>query len=136
MLFNNLPDKSLFNGLVKIIRFYAVRQHLSSWISFSQLQLLLLGTGDAGKSTFAKQLRVISNGFSKGEYDKFRVRTIYRYSLISVQVILRSNCLTSMQRILRDCVERLISFPPHLEARVNAVLDATELDEVIAGTLS
>jgi GTPase SAR1 family protein len=38
----------------------------------SKVKLLLLGTGDSGKSTFVKQMKVIhKDGFSTGEVMKF-----------------------------------------------------------------
>jgi len=57
----------------------------------SKMKLLLLGTGDAGKSTFAKQMKVIhKEGFSKPELEKFKD-------------ILRENCLQGMQKLLAAC---------------------------------
>jgi len=47
--------------------------------------LAVVGTGDAGKSTFAKQMKVIhKDGFSKQEIERFTD-------------ILRDNCLVAMQ---------------------------------------
>lgn len=47
------------------------------------------GTGDAGKSTFAKQMKVIhKDGFSKQEVERFTD-------------ILRDNCLVAMQKLLQ-----------------------------------
>jgi len=54
----------------------------------SKVKLLLLGTGDSGKSTFVKQMKVIhKDGFSNAEVMKFAK-------------VLQENCLSSMQKIL------------------------------------
>lgn len=51
----------------------------------ARLTLTGTGTGDAGKSTFAKQMKVIhKDGFSKQEIERFTD-------------ILRDNCLVAMQ---------------------------------------
>jgi len=55
----------------------------------SKVKLLLLGTGDSGKSTFVKQMKVIhKDGFSNAEVMKF-------------MKVLQENCLMSMQKILQ-----------------------------------
>eukprot|EP01125_Pyxidicula_operculata_P010625 TRINITY_DN34_c0_g2_i2.p1 TRINITY_DN34_c0_g2~~TRINITY_DN34_c0_g2_i2.p1 ORF type:complete len:349 (-),score=88.31 TRINITY_DN34_c0_g2_i2:335-1381(-) len=82
--------------------------------SESRVKLLLLGTGDSGKSTFVKQMKVIhKDGFSTAEVAKF-------------QSVLQENCLTSMQRILA-CESVTIS--KKLRKEKEAVLAATELKE-------
>jgi len=53
-----------------------------------KIKLLLLGTGDSGKSTFLKQMKVLhANGFSEAELERYREA-------------LRFNCLSSIQTIL------------------------------------
>jgi GTPase SAR1 family protein len=80
----------------------------------SKVKLLLLGTGDSGKSTFVKQMKVIhKDGFSNAEIAKF-------------QSVLQENCLTSMQRILQ-CDEVKIS--KKLREHKEAVLEAEELSK-------
>jgi len=61
-----------------------------------QIKLLLLGTGDSGKSTFLKQMKVIhANGFTANDLQRYRDA-------------LQWNCLSSMQTIL-DAYELAIS---------------------------
>jgi GTPase SAR1 family protein len=82
----------------------------------SKVKLLLLGTGDSGKSTFVKQMKVIhKDGFSTAEVMKF-------------MKVLQENCLVSMQRILQ-CDE--VKVPRKLrEAKENVLQAAPEADEL------
>eukprot|EP01124_Arcella_intermedia_P007050 TRINITY_DN14281_c0_g1_i2.p1 TRINITY_DN14281_c0_g1~~TRINITY_DN14281_c0_g1_i2.p1 ORF type:complete len:346 (+),score=56.44 TRINITY_DN14281_c0_g1_i2:76-1113(+) len=82
----------------------------------SKVKLLLLGTGDSGKSTFVKQMKVIhKDGFSNAEIAKF-------------QTVLQENCLQSMQRILQ-CEN--VSVPKSLKKDKEAVLEAEELAQCV-----
>jgi len=84
----------------------------------SKMKLLLLGTGDAGKSTFAKQMKVIhKEGFSKPELEKFKD-------------ILRENCLQGMQKLLAACKDW--DLLKKANAQHDLVLQATELTEAVA----
>jgi len=75
----------------------------------SHVKLLLLGTGDAGKSTFLKQLKMIHNdGFSVKEVHQFRV-------------VLQDNLITSIQKILA-CEN--VKVPKGLQDSRQSVLDA------------
>jgi GTPase SAR1 family protein len=82
----------------------------------SKVKLLLLGTGDSGKSTFVKQMKVIhKDGFSNAEVMKFFT-------------VLRENCLISMQRILQcDEVQVPKKFRPHKDAVLNVGVEAEDL---------
>jgi len=85
-----------------------------------KMKLLLLGTGDAGKSTFAKQMKVIhKDGFAKPELEKFIE-------------ILRDNCLAGMIRILFACNEWSLEIPKKYKAQADLVMNATELTEDVA----
>jgi len=85
-----------------------------------KMKLLLLGTGDAGKSTFAKQMKVIhKDGFTKPELEKF-------------VEILRDNCLAGMTRILFACNEWSLEIPKKLKPQAELVMNATELTEEVA----
>jgi len=80
----------------------------------SKVKLLLLGTGDSGKSTFVKQMKVIhKDGFSVSEVAKF-------------QSVLQENCLSSMQRILY-CEQ--VKVPKKLQKEKEQVLESEELRE-------
>lgn len=65
----------------------------------AQIKLLLLGAGESGKSTIAKQMRIIHlNGFTDEER-------------LSFKSIVHNNILTSMQNIVKFCREKDISLP-------------------------
>jgi len=86
----------------------------------NKMKLLLLGTGDAGKSTFAKQMKVIhQDGFSKQEIERFTD-------------ILRDNCLVAMQKLLIAVKEWNIEIEKDNKSPVEAVLNATQLTNDIA----
>lgn len=56
--------------------------------------LLLLGAGESGKSTFAKQMKIIFlNGYNEDE-------------LISYRNIIRSNCIMGMRTLLLESQKR------------------------------
>jgi GTPase SAR1 family protein len=78
----------------------------------SKVKLLLLGTGDSGKSTFVKQMKVIhKDGFSNAEVMKFAK-------------VLQENCLGSMQKILHcDTVKVGKNKKDAKEAVLNAEID-------------
>jgi GTPase SAR1 family protein len=86
----------------------------------NKMKLLLLGTGDAGKSTFAKQMKVIhQDGFSKQEIERFTD-------------ILRDNCLVAMQKLLIAVKEWNIEIEKDNKSAFEAVFNATQLTNDIA----
>jgi len=87
------------------------------------MKLLLLGTGDAGKSTFAKQMKVIHReGFTKPELEKFKD-------------ILRENCLQAMQKLLFACKEWQIDIPKKMRSAAESVISAQLLTEELASEI-
>jgi len=75
----------------------------------SRVKLLLLGTGDAGKSTFLKQMKLLhKDGFSTRE-------------IIQFQLVLQENLLTSMQKIL---LHDQVSVPKKLKEHKKKVLES------------
>jgi len=86
----------------------------------NKVRLLLLGTGDSGKSTFCKQMKVLyKDGFTKSELEKYAD-------------ILRDNCLSGMHKLLFACNEWAIDITPKFKDQVDIVAKSTELTEDIA----
>lgn len=78
-----LANHAIFAFPSSFLNPFAFSVHAISSDLFSSLP----GTGDAGKSTFAKQMKVIhQDGFTKQEYGRFTD-------------VLRDNCLVAMQVI-------------------------------------
>jgi len=68
-----------------------------------ELKLLLLGAGESGKSTFAKQMKILHmNGYDENERVAFRM-------------IIRRNIIDSVQTILRACKDLRINLLPENE---------------------
>jgi len=82
------------------------------------IKILLLGTGDAGKSTFLKQLNLLHS--DKGELDKQ-----------TYVDILRENCLLTMQQLL-GCNHPDYKLPVELQKHSKKVLKATDLLTVVS----
>jgi len=79
------------------------------------VKLLLLGTGDSGKSTFARQMKVIyQNGFSKTDLQKFTS-------------VLRDNTLQSIQVLVTEAIRRDFTIPKKLTKSAEKVRAATQL---------
>lgn len=100
---------------------HQIEKNLREDTKVTKQKLLLLGTGDAGKSTFCKQMQVIhSGGFKKEEITRFAE-------------ILRDNCLVSMQTILLAAKEWDIPIEKKNESMVDAILNAqTDLNDELS----
>ncbi|XP_068165989.1 guanine nucleotide-binding protein subunit alpha-14 [Antennarius striatus] len=83
-----------------------------------ELKLLLLGTGESGKSTFIKQMRIIHGGGYTDEDKRNYAKLVYQ------------NIYTSMQTMVRAMESLNISFcDPQNQSHANSVLDV-EVDKV------
>ncbi|TFY59215.1 hypothetical protein EVJ58_g5909 [Rhodofomes roseus] len=77
-----------------------------------ECKILLLGSGESGKSTIVKQMKIIhQNGYTKAELMTYRT-TIYRNLLESAH-----NIILAMRKIGVDCVH------PDNRARTERILD-------------
>jgi len=83
------------------------------------IKLLLLGPGDAGKSTFLKQLNLLHT-----EGNEISNRNNYIR-------ILQDNCFHSM-RLLLQCSHPDFKIPPELENDANKILNANDLNSVVS----
>jgi len=90
------------------------------------VRLLLLATGDSGKSTFIKQLRLL---FTEGFTDSDRVQ---------FTTVLRDNALKSMKLLLEACEQWKIKFPKSddMADDRSAVTDADTLDSEAAKAIA
>ncbi|KAK2837203.1 hypothetical protein Q5P01_014415 [Channa striata] len=83
-----------------------------------ELKLLLLGTGESGKSTFIKQMRIIHGGGYTDEDKKSYAKLVYQ------------NIYTSMQAMIRAMEALSIAFSDtQNQSHANAVLEV-EVDKV------
>jgi len=84
------------------------------------VKLLLLGTGDSGKSTFIKQMKNIhKGGFSHNE-------------MLTFQNVVRSNCLSSIQRIFNHASSIKHRFSDDVMEQKNMIEEARELTPEVA----
>jgi len=88
-----------------------------------RINMLLLGTGDAGKSTFIRQLR---NIYEVG---------IPRQERVKFTNILRDNCLNGLQKLVQGCTEFDIIIPDSLQYHADIVLNADTLTTEVAQSI-
>jgi len=86
-----------------------------------KVKLLLLGTGDSGKSTFAKQMRYI---YKEGGFAHLEVQ--------SYKNIIRSNTLNSMQRVFDYGSSKGFTFSKKVEKYIEPILEARDLSDELA----
>lgn len=68
-----------------------------------QIKLLLLGAGESGKSTFAKQMKILFlEGYSKQELSFYKD-------------IIHSNLILGMRTVVQEAQKRGLTFSPELE---------------------
>jgi len=86
-------------------------------------KVLLLGTGDAGKSTFIKQLRIhFQDGFTLAEKEKYIP-------------ILRENTLQGFHMIIDACPEYNIPIPEKFSEEISMVRKSMELTKEIGKSI-
>eukprot|EP01125_Pyxidicula_operculata_P004435 TRINITY_DN1680_c0_g1_i1.p1 TRINITY_DN1680_c0_g1~~TRINITY_DN1680_c0_g1_i1.p1 ORF type:complete len:363 (-),score=51.92 TRINITY_DN1680_c0_g1_i1:239-1327(-) len=107
----NTPEKQISRAIDQSIKTKKAEQ---------TFQILLLGCGDSGKSTFLKQLRYLH------EKDNMRNDEVKFASII------RDNCLQCMKIVLRAYTGSNSSFPNKLEDLARLVLESDTLTEEVA----
>jgi len=90
----------------------------------SHIRLLLLGTGDAGKSTFAKQMAIC--------YLDSSITDTYFKSFIST---IRENCLIGMKQLIELLLENGTTLPASLEPNYKQILETDDLSLVTAANI-
>eukprot|EP01128_Nolandella_sp_AFSM9_P004943 TRINITY_DN2331_c0_g1_i1.p1 TRINITY_DN2331_c0_g1~~TRINITY_DN2331_c0_g1_i1.p1 ORF type:complete len:343 (+),score=51.63 TRINITY_DN2331_c0_g1_i1:118-1146(+) len=78
-----------------------------------QVKLLLLGTGDSGKSTFAKQMKIISKGgFSDMELGNYATLLVSR-TLFSIRALIRAakQLKIRLSKSLKEPIEAVMNAP-------------------------
>ena len=81
----------------------------------NQIKLLLLGCGEAGKSTFIKQMKIIHSGEEDGGWsaeDKQQFRKEIMVNVIQCLQILLSEQRSWLEPSLRNTAARLLEFKP------------------------
>lgn len=81
-------------------------------------KLLLLGSGESGKSTFFKQIKIISSSMS--ERDKLHFREI-----------IQRNCISQMQGILKSVTVAELTLATETESSAKVVLNKNDMEDVI-----
>jgi len=82
----------------------------------SEIKLLLLGTGESGKSTIAKQMRILhTDGFSKQE-------------LLSYRAVVFNNCFSSIKAIITYAQKTGMTFAQESQPQVKFFDDSSSVD--------
>merc|ERR1711959_203199 len=81
-----------------------------------ELKLLLLGAGESGKSTIAKQMKILHlNGFTKAE-------------LMGFKPVLHSNAIEIVQTLLHGCTELGIQVAPEHQDLFNKIEELSSIE--------
>jgi len=83
------------------------------------MKILLLGTGDSGKSTFARQLANMAKKMTPAQTQTYAA-------------ILRENCLGGAQLLIQAARTWKIQLPQELEEPINVITEAETLDPKVA----
>lgn len=89
-----------------------------------ELKLLLLGAGESGKSTIAKQMKILHlNGFTKAE-------------LLTYKPVLHSNAIEIIQTLIHGCSELGIAVDPSHQDLFNRMEDLSNIETVVDPALA
>jgi len=86
-------------------------------------RLLLLGTGDSGKSTFLRHIKHIHGGGLEDEGEKFKE-------------VIKRNCFDSIRHFLRFAREKDVQLPDKLNGLVDDIISAESLTPGVAKIIS
>lgn len=88
-----------------------------------EIKLLLLGAGESGKSTIAKQMKIIHlNGFTKAE-------------LMGFKPVLHSNAIEIVQTLVQGCDELGIQFDAEYQALAEKIEELSSIETPVDQTL-
>jgi guanine nucleotide-binding protein G(q) subunit alpha len=73
-----------------------------------ELKLLLLGTGESGKSTFIKQMRIIHGAGYSDEDKRTYIKLVYQNIFMAMQSMIRAMDLLKIQYEDPNCVSCLV----------------------------
>jgi len=89
-----------------------------------ELKLLLLGAGESGKSTIAKQMKILHlNGFTKAE-------------LMGFKPVLHSNAIEIIQTLIHGCSELGIAIEPENSALANKLEELSSIETPVDTALA
>jgi hypothetical protein len=89
-----------------------------------ELKLLLLGAGESGKSTIAKQMKILHlNGFTKAE-------------LMGFKPVLHSNAIEVVQTLIHGCAELGITVPPESTALMAKLEELSSIETPVDSSLA
>lgn len=71
-----------------------------------ELKLLLLGTGESGKSTFIKQMRIIHGAGYSDDDKKSYIKLVYQNIFMAMQSMIRAMDLLKIQYEDASCMEK------------------------------
>jgi len=87
----------------------------------NEAKLLLLGSGDSGKSTFLRQIKHLHGVDAGLESERAKFTSVIKH-----------NCLKSFKDFCNLLIQKEIVIPPKLEDKVKFILESEELDTEVA----
>jgi len=90
----------------------------------TEVKLLLLGSGDSGKSTFLRQIKHLHGVDSGLESEKAKFTSVIKH-----------NCLKSFKDFCNGVLQKELPIPPKLEEKVQFILEADELNSDVASAI-